>query len=336
MYREDKNKPVVICLTPIKNEVWILDRFLKAASLWADYIILSDQGSTDGSIEIAKKYSKVVLLENKELPYFDEYLMRKPLFDAAREIEGDRILISLDADEFLTPNWEYSKEWETILSSPQGTIINFPWLNINPDFETYWENLPNSCMYVDDNTEFKTGVIHASRLPRPFSYDEIYLKEIKILHYQYTDWERMLSKHRWYQCVELIKMNNNPVDVFRRYHHMYEINEVKLKPVQRMWFDEYTKYGIDITSIYHQSMLLWERTVLDYMNEFGTSYFRHLNIWTVNWCNIAQKWNYPNPEKYKDPRKKWEKAINKWLIRSQKNRNKYWVRMLDRIISRFY
>ncbi|MDR1737564.1 MAG: hypothetical protein LBR66_01915 [Candidatus Symbiothrix sp.] len=27
-------KPAIICLTPVKNEAWILDRFLTAASLW--------------------------------------------------------------------------------------------------------------------------------------------------------------------------------------------------------------------------------------------------------------------------------------------------------------
>jgi glycosyltransferase involved in cell wall biosynthesis len=48
-------KPTIICLTPVKNEAWLLDRFLQATSLWADFIIIADQMSTDGSQEIAKK-----------------------------------------------------------------------------------------------------------------------------------------------------------------------------------------------------------------------------------------------------------------------------------------
>ena len=35
----------IICLTPVKNEGWILERFLKCTSLWADYIIIADQSS---------------------------------------------------------------------------------------------------------------------------------------------------------------------------------------------------------------------------------------------------------------------------------------------------
>jgi len=28
--------PTIICLTPVRNKAWILDRFLQATSLWAD------------------------------------------------------------------------------------------------------------------------------------------------------------------------------------------------------------------------------------------------------------------------------------------------------------
>ena len=39
------DKPTVVCLTPVKNEAWILDRFLKCAGLWAEHIIIADQGA---------------------------------------------------------------------------------------------------------------------------------------------------------------------------------------------------------------------------------------------------------------------------------------------------
>ena len=334
---EHIEKPVIICLTPVKNEAWILDRFLQAASLWADYIIVSDQGSTDGSIEIAKKYSKVILLENEELPYFDEYLMRSPLFDAARKIKGNRILISLDVDELLIPNWNYSREWKTLLNAPKGTILCFPLLNIRPDFDLCWQPEVVCCGYIDDGTEYTTpALIHTPRSIESVSSDRIYFKEIGILHFQYTDWKRMACKQRWYQCIELIKKINNPVAIFRRYHSMYELRACKLEPVPEKWGEEYAKYDIDITSVYHQAFLPWEKTILNYMNEFGASYFRHLNIWTVSWCAIAKKWGYPNPEKYKDPRNKLEKLINRWLIKTQSRCQCWWVKMIDKIISLFY
>ena len=50
------NKPTIICLTPVKNEDWIIEKFLRATSLWAEYIILADQNSTDRTVEIAEKF----------------------------------------------------------------------------------------------------------------------------------------------------------------------------------------------------------------------------------------------------------------------------------------
>ena len=334
---EQIEKPVIICLTPVKNEAWILDRFLQAASCWADHIIISDQGSTDGSIAIAKKYSKVILLENEELPYFDEYLMRKPLFDAARNIEGNRILISLDADELLTPNWDYSQEWKTLMNAPKSTILELPRINIMPDFDFYWNDMFVNCGYIDDGAEYTTpALIHTPRSMESVLSDKIYFKEIGILHFQYTDWNRMSCKQSWYQCFELIKKINKPVAIFRRYHHMYTLDSSTLKPVPARWSEEYAKYGIDITSVCHQSFLPWEKTILDYMNEFGVPYFRHLNIWIIPWCQIAVKWNYPDPEKYKDPRNIFDKLINKWLIRTQNRHGRQWVKIMDKVISLFY
>ena len=59
-----KHKPLLICLTPVYNEAWILPAFLKATSLWADYIIIADQMSTDGSRDIYKDYDKVIMVDN--------------------------------------------------------------------------------------------------------------------------------------------------------------------------------------------------------------------------------------------------------------------------------
>jgi glycosyltransferase involved in cell wall biosynthesis len=84
---ETHGYPSIICLTPVKNEAWILDRFLRCASLWADYIIIADQGSTDSSREIALRYPKVVLIDNLSLE-FSEVQRQQLLLDAARQIDG--------------------------------------------------------------------------------------------------------------------------------------------------------------------------------------------------------------------------------------------------------
>src|SRR5580693_6112239 len=125
-------RPNLICLTPIKNEAWELDVFLKCTSLWADYIILADQNSTDGSQEIAKKYPKVRLIENKSNEY-DEAKRQRLLIDEARKIEGPRILFALDADEVFSANYLQSSDWQQIINSKPGDVFGFQWANIMAD-----------------------------------------------------------------------------------------------------------------------------------------------------------------------------------------------------------
>lgn len=310
-------KPKIICLTPVRNEAWVLDRFIKATSLWADYIIISDQESNDGSREIARKYDKVILLENKVLPYFDEYLMRKPLFDAARKIEGDKILISLDADELLTPNWD-SEEWGKLATASKGTVVCFFMGNISEGFKRCWYHQSVIAGFVDDGTAYTTeNIVHIPRSIYGSNHQIIETKEVGIIHLQYTDWERMQCKHRWYQCFEYIKKVNDTIDIFRRYHHMYSIPKTELKTIPSWWINKYKEYGVDITAVTKQEKMYWEKVVLDYMTKFGTEYFRYLNIWDVDWCDIARKWGYDNPMQYQNPQKMRERLILYYLRFSQ-------------------
>ena len=150
---EPVSKVSIVCLTPVKNEAWILDRFLQCASLWADHIIIADQQSNDGSREIASKYSKVILVNNPS-PTFNEPERQKLLINEARKIPGSRLLITLDADEILTANFKDSPEWQTILQAPIGTVINFQWVNLCPDMKNCW--IPNRDFawgFIDDNSE---------------------------------------------------------------------------------------------------------------------------------------------------------------------------------------
>ena len=328
-------QPTIICLTPVKNEAWILDRFLKAASLWADHIIIADQMSTDGSREICKKYEKVILIDNKS-EAFNEPERQKLLIDEARKIEGPRLLITLDADEIFTPNITDSPEWQTILSAESGTVFEFQLANLCPDLQYMWLVSFFPWGYMDDGAEHIGDKIHSARIPMRQTSDKVRMNEIKVLHFQYTHWNRMATKHRWYQCFELVEKVNTPIAVFRRYHHMYEINNSQLKPIPQKWIDDYSKQGIDITSVFHQVMLFWEKAVLDYMDKYDTRFFAHLNIWDANWTYIAKKWNYPNPEKYKDPRKKWEKKVNNWLFKTQKIKHKYIIQKIESILKRIY
>ncbi len=326
--------PKLICLTPVRNEAWILDRFLKCASLWADKIIIADQGSTDGSIEIAKRYDKVIFIDNKTDGDFNEMQMRAPLFEAAKQIEGSKILIGLDADELLTPNFD-SPEWDTIRNAKPGTILSFPIHNLLPN-GTYWTLGDIYCGYVDDGTPYETGLVHSPRMILPSGHDILLCHDICLLHYKYMDTSRMKDRNRWYQCFELINNENPPIGIFRRYHHLEAIPLSQHHPWPEWWKERYEKHNVEITSVLHHSEQRWNRQILEYFNQYGASHFRHLNIWDVNWDERAEQLDFKHDKSFKDPRHKWEKAVNRWLINTQNKQHKTSVHLLEKLMKKIY
>jgi glycosyltransferase involved in cell wall biosynthesis len=327
---EKRMRPYIICLTPVKNEAWILGKFIQCASLWADLIIIADQMSTDGSREIALEYPKVQLIDNKS-EAFNEPERQKMLLDAVKLIQCQdrrKLLITLDADEFLSGNYHETTEWKTICEAKEGTIIEFDFLNIHPNFKQYWLGVKQMPWgFVNDNISQHEGqLIHSYRIPLPNNAPRIHSKDIKVLHYQYTDWSRMMSKHRWYQCFEILNRKYlHPITIFRMYHHMYGLKKSQFYPLNKEWFDFYEKQGIDMFSIEKENIYYWDTQVEAYFEQYGTQYFALLNIWQ----NTSSQ--------FPDPRTFTQKLLHKYLLWSQLYVNRVFplgtvVRYLDKFL----
>ena len=124
-----KCRPLIVVMTQVRNDAWVLRAFLEATSLWADYIIIVDRMSTDGSREIAQEYSKVILIDDnrKEM---DQAITRRLLFESAKEIDGDKLLIAMDADEFLTGDFVDTNDWKKMMNSELGDSFCWRWMNL--------------------------------------------------------------------------------------------------------------------------------------------------------------------------------------------------------------
>ena len=304
----------VICLTPIKNEAWILNRFIQCASLWADHIIIADQQSTDGSREIALAYPKVTLIDNLSQD-FNEPERQKLLINEARKFSGPSILIALDADEFLTANVFSSMEWKTVLSANPGTAIRLQWINVLPDLKHCWNPKKDRVFgFVDDRQYEHVGkTIHSPRLPTTNGSPNLSLREVKVLHYQYTDWARMQSKHRWYQIWEKINFpQKSLISIYREYHHMYRTTTQGLLSIEDRWLKEYVNFGIDMTSLYVPDLYWWDIESSRLLEKYTPQYFSGLDIWGYPWSN-----KIAGSELTKDPRSGTEKLIHIWLRKSQ-------------------
>ncbi len=326
-------KPLIICLTPIKNEEWILDRFLKCASLWADKIIISDQGSEDKSMEIARRYPKVTLIENPVDDY-NEYKIRVVLFDEARKIKGKKLLIAMDADETFTPDFDKTDDWQRLLNAYPGTIIKSKFVNIRPDMENYWFGpFDLAWGFMNDGNPYIADKIHTSRMIEPGGAEILLIKDFYIMHYQYADWGRMSSKHRWYQCWERVNdPDKSAIEIFRGYHHMYSVGKTDLNAIPDNWFNDYLKLGIDLKYIKKDNNYYWDRIVLDYFNKYGVNLFSKEYLWDVSWVDKALFYGCGSTEKYRDPRKALQKTIHFWLKKTQPFYKKLFVRAVDKLL----
>ncbi|MBI1286912.1 MAG: hypothetical protein GC178_04975 [Flavobacteriales bacterium] len=325
----------LICLTPVVNEAFELHRFLRCASVWADHIIAGYQESTDNTLEILQGHEKVTIVNSPNKDW-NELVMRSMLYEAARKVEAEkRIIMNLDADELFSANFLTSSEWKTILELPAGSIVRMPWANLHADMKTYSPSNMIEVGFVDDGTSTLTGsVMHMGRVPWP-NYDITILRcnEIKLLHYQLTNPERQESKSRWYRAYEKVGKGQFGPNIFRKYSP--PLQKPAVLPVNDSWFNGYNELGIDVTSAVYGYDYSHDYRLLEYLDEFGTKYFRMTNIWGKDWVQFATG-KKENPERFKDPRGKFDRLIfryMRWSFATQKTPlSRLIIGMIDRTL----
>jgi glycosyltransferase involved in cell wall biosynthesis len=336
-YSLEKTNRKVICLTPVKNEAWILEIFLKATSLWADHIIISDQGSTDGSAEIAQRFEKVILVKNNSST-FNEPERQKQLLEEARKISGENnVFMALDADEILV-NLFGNPEWEELKSQPPGTTIWLPWLNVLPGNQTYYGARGGGMLfgYIDDGRPHIGNPIHSPRLPSDLTEPTKGFATLKVLHFQYSARERLLSKHRWYECYEKIKFPaKNNIDIYRQYHHI-DLPVSDIEKIDIKWLEHLTTHGVDITNIKDDAFHWWDRNVCELFDKYGVGYFRKQAIWYKDWKAIY-KLQFPESIALHiyDPRSILDKYVHTWLAKSQHNRFSFPNKVVNKLLRIF-
>jgi hypothetical protein len=102
------------------------------------------------------------------------------------------------------------------------------------------------------------------RIPLPEGAPRLEIRQPVVLHYQYVDWPRMLSKHRWYQAWEAITFpDRSTIEMFRRYHD-FLLPRTKFgeADVKREWLEWYEDAGINMTSVPSQLIFWWDEEVL--------------------------------------------------------------------------
>jgi glycosyltransferase involved in cell wall biosynthesis len=286
----NNQKPKIVVVTPIKNEDWILDRFLSVTSQFADLIIIADQNSTDKSRDICQKYPKVKLVENK-LDQYDEASRQILLLKTARELVPEhKIILALDADEILAANAIDTIGWQTMLQAPPGTVLFFekPDLYLTP-YKCIRYDQPWPLGYVDDGVEHQPKKVHSIRVPQPKYAKYLYIHDVKIIHYALVRTEAQASKMRFYSVVE--KMLRTKNFIIRRKAYNSKIDWTKSGKIEISsdnWFLGWESIGIDMKSVNNSKYYWWDYEILKYFKNHGYWQFWLDDIWDFDWEDFRQ------------------------------------------------
>jgi hypothetical protein len=287
-----KSNRKIIVLTPVKNEAWILHRFLKVCSAFADHIIVADQFSTDGSLEIYPQYPKVTLIQNKNSDY-SENERQLLLINKARELFGtNNILLAIDADEILAGNAMQSKDWLRMQHAEAGTILFFekPTLYKNTGLAIRYSSGGWPLGYVDDGAIHNPSFIHSTRIPTPDHASKLYLHEIKFLHYSLVRLDAQASKQRMYSMLENVK-NTKSLRLRRRVYNSnldFSREGDWHEPAKKEWFEKWEGQGIDMHSINKSKYYWYDYEVLNLFRKYGVKRFFWDDIWNFDWEELRQ------------------------------------------------
>lgn len=338
-----QNKPLLIVLTPVYNEAWILRAFLKATSLWADYIIIADQMSDDGSRELYEKFNvltnegvnehkcKLIVIDNprKEM---HQAATRRLLFEEAKKIKGDKILFTLDADEFLSGDFMETEGWKTIMNSEQGDVFEFRWMNLSEEGSLYTPFIPYYwAAHIDDellNGEFPDNFIHEWRLPWPKHVNHEYtIEDICFIHFARVNAARQRNKERFYQVSQSSTLNwYSGIGFYRMYRSE---NAEKMHVVPEDTYAFYEKNNIDIISLLdlNDEGMHYTSVVLNKFRENGTRFYKKLDIWDEK---FIQKYGITDPRSWLD------KLMHKYLRGTNKWKKTFLIRAIDKVLKMVY
>lgn len=220
----------------MRNEAWVLDAFLTCASSWADHIILADHHSEDNTREIAKKYEKVILIDNPTFEWY-EAECRARLLEEACKISGDKVIFALDADEFLSDGFEKTESWKRIVNSKKNEIFCFNWLNLYDNFKTaeytnmHFEWAAHFDADVDVVGEYRrreTRAVHCSRVPclETDVCTYINVDDFWVVHLSNLNFEKIRQKNDFYQVTGVDKNNGkyNAISLYRASTRHYPDN----------------------------------------------------------------------------------------------------------------
>ena len=225
------NLRLVACCS-MRNEEWIVERWLQRTSEFADGIIVLDDGSTDRTPEIVQSCSEVIgLLRNPRGGIGVTRENRNRMLEAARAHGAEWVMI-IDADEIM--DVRLADRLDDLLARPRVGRIFFKELTLWRSNQYYRVDKPemyhrdtgtNQIVQMTPQLRWRVPArytlrrrllrfLQTGRLePKPVAGNEslagiegetLKVTDLVRLHYHFVDWERAWRVHMRYAIREAI------------------------------------------------------------------------------------------------------------------------------------
>lgn len=284
--------PKIIGLIPLRNEEIMIEQCLRGLSLFTDEIIVLDDASTDNSVAIIESLAaecNVTQIIRKKEWYRDEPGDRNALLNAGRARGGTHFVV-IDADEMFTSNClENNFLRSAILSLHPGDVLVVNWIQLwkSVDFyrfdDSVWTYNYKPIIFADNpRAYYSSEFLHTPRIPYNLGGKNYRIDGYTygLMHFQFVNFDNVTMKHCWYRCLERIRTTKSAAEINEIYSLPFRPQNINLEKSPRVWFANYPFFDRSIFAKDEK----WRRAqVKEWMNEYGTEFFKDLDIWFIDW-----------------------------------------------------
>lgn len=278
----------IIVVTPVKNEAWVLDVFLKVTLQVADAVLLAYQASEDDTLAIAQRFERVTVLQNPSEAYNNATRQQFLLSEARRLFPGPKVILALDADEVLSADSLQPEKWEAIRRLPPGTLLYLPKTDlVKHAAETV--ALPMTFYplgFVDDGLLTHSGKpMHSVRIPLGGPHQPIQeLTGIHILHLQRLRPRTQEAKRRFYQVKEKDFGMNRWYWRRKRYNKADFMGwNLPLQPTPAAWLSYPDNLGVHLHQLKEPANNWFDEEVGSILQQKGSRRYWLDDIWDKDW-----------------------------------------------------
>lgn len=297
----------IILISMVKNEVDIIESFIRYHAEFVDQFLIVDNGSSDGTLEILQQLQneginlEIIIKDHSE--YKQTEVMTQLMYQAVSQYQAD-IVIPLDADEFLTT--DISNDMRQGLEA-LATYCNY--------FKMMWQTyLPLELKYKNDKFIFDRFEYRASdRMERlgkiilsrkliekkhpvlsmgnhgvdyesgELTPDAIFVSDIKIKHFPIRSVNQMKSKVLvgW---INSESKKNKREDESSHWGNLFylckEYGDITVKDMVHLVMESYLKViPIDEflgSNIVHEPIKAKKQIILKYSKKDDVDYFKNV------------------------------------------------------------